>query len=96
MHKLLGSLSPVDILSRFAGNEESSTSGPTAVENTLRSIKRAVDIPPIHVDHVGEAVCEAIAREDVAGPLSVWDMRNLLGWTNGSNDHAVGYRGASQ
>jgi hypothetical protein len=95
VHKLLGSLSPVDILSKFAPEDENSTSGPTTVGNTLRSIKRVVDIPPIHVDHVGEAVCEAIAREDVSGPLNVWDMRKLLGWTDSSSDHSFKYREAS-
>lgn len=83
------------MLSRLAANDESPALGATTVENTLKSIKRAVDTPPIHVDHVGEAVCEAIAREDVSGPLSVWDMRKLLGWTDSSSNDTFEYREAS-
>lgn len=39
-------------------------------------------IPPIHVDHVGEAICIAAdnAREDVAGVVDVQEMRRLIGW----------------
>lgn len=95
VHKLLGALSPVDMLSRLISSNGEPLTAQNNVNNTLSSIKRAVDIPPIHVDHVGEAVCEAIARDDITGPLTVWDMRRLLGWTDQSNDRTLEYRQAS-
>ncbi|RDX56740.1 NAD(P)-binding protein [Lentinus brumalis] len=46
------------------------------------AIARALTIPPIHVDHVAEAVCIAadITRPDVRGPYGVERMRELIGW----------------
>ncbi len=40
-------------------------------------------IPPIHVDHVAEALCVAAdeTREDVRGVVDVNEMRRLIGWT---------------
>jgi len=43
----------------------------------------AMTIPPIHVDHVAEAICVALdpARRDVSGVVDVKGMRELIGWT---------------
>ena len=81
-HKTLGQLSPFNVLSRLS---TSINGGDVHSESELdgfsSSIQRAVTIPPIHVDHVGEAVCEAIEDGKVSGPTGVLEMRKLLGWT---------------
>ena len=39
-------------------------------------------IPPIHVDHVAEAICRAIVDDSVEGVVDVVGMRKLIGWTD--------------
>ena len=58
----------------------------------LDSVANALTIPPIHVDHVAEAICIAAenARSDVRGVVGVDEMRELIGWVR------KGYRPPSQ
>ena len=86
-HLLTGSLpTPSGVLRALA---RASSSAPTSSEETLVSpspldaVANALTIPPIHVDHVAEAVCIAAdgAREDVRGVYGVREMRELIGWT---------------
>ncbi|KAI0721060.1 NAD-P-binding protein [Cerioporus squamosus] len=55
---------------------------PLLPDTDFDAIARALTIPPIHVDHVAEAVCIAadITRPDVRGPYGVERMRELIGW----------------
>ena len=48
----------------------------------LDSVANALTLPPIHVDHVAEAVCIAVENErtDVRGVYGVREMRKLIGW----------------
>ncbi|KAI0322213.1 mitochondrial protein [Amylostereum chailletii] len=48
----------------------------------LDSVANALTLPPIHVDHVAEAICIAVdnEREDVKGVYGVKEMRRLIGW----------------
>lgn len=80
---MLGQFSPVSILSRLTATSETGTpqEAETALDQFPNSVQRAMTIPPIHVDHVGEAVCEAIQNGDITGPVGVREMRRLLGWT---------------
>lgn len=39
-----------------------------------------LELPPIHLDHVGEAVCKSIERRDITGPIGLRKMRQLIGW----------------
>lgn len=49
--------------------------------SSFDALANAVSIPPIHVDHVGEAVALAAdVATDVRGPLGVKEMRDLIGW----------------
>ena len=48
----------------------------------LESVPNALSLPPIHVDHVGEAVCTALVNEEVKGVVDVRQMRELIGWAN--------------
>ena len=52
-------------------------------DTPLHSMANAMTIPPIHVDHVAEAICVALdpARRDVSGVVDVKGMRELIGWT---------------
>lgn len=53
-------------------------------DSPLDSVANALTIPPIHVDHVAEAICIAVDNErtDVRGVLGVKEMRELIGWVN--------------
>ena len=42
-----------------------------------------LSIPPIHVDHVAEAICAAFESQDVRGIVGVRRMRELIGWHSG-------------
>jgi len=48
--------------------------------SALDSIARALSLPPIHVDHVAEAICVAVdsERADVRGAYGVREMRALI------------------
>jgi len=48
--------------------------------NLLESIANALTIPPIHVDHVAEAICAAFESRGVTGIVGVRRMRELIGW----------------
>jgi hypothetical protein len=54
------------------------------------SMAGALTIPPIHVEHVAEAIVAALdpTRTDVRGPLGVRDMRTLIGWAEKGLDVA--------
>lgn len=51
-------------------------------DTSFDALARALTIPPIHVDHVAEAICIAAdnSRTDVHGPYGVKEMRELIGW----------------
>lgn len=48
--------------------------------SALDSVARALSLPPIHVDHVAEAICVAAdgERTDVRGKYGVREMRDLI------------------
>ena len=46
----------------------------------FESIANALSIPPIHVDHVAEAIYVALNNPDVRGVVDVRRMRELIGW----------------
>jgi hypothetical protein len=46
----------------------------------LESMANMLTIPPIHVDHVAEAICVAFESQDVRGIVGVRRMRELIGW----------------
>ncbi|PCH38007.1 NAD(P)-binding protein [Wolfiporia cocos MD-104 SS10] len=58
------------------------SSQPLVSPSPLDSVANALSIPPIHVDHVAEAICIAAgsSRSDVRGVLGVKEMRELIGW----------------
>ncbi|KAK0483697.1 mitochondrial protein [Armillaria novae-zelandiae] len=44
------------------------------------SMSNALTIPPIHVDHVAEAVCVALENDELSGAVGVRQMREMIGW----------------
>lgn len=56
----------------------------------LESVANALTIPPIHVDHVAEAIAIAAdtRRVDVQGVLGVAEMRELIGWSQKGQAHS--------
>ncbi|KAG7092520.1 hypothetical protein E1B28_008871 [Marasmius oreades] len=74
---------PADVL-RSVGNALSPRSippqGHVDVGPVLESVANVLSIPPIHVDHVGDAVAIALQSDDVRGVVGVPRMRELIGW----------------
>ena len=71
----------------------SSTSSPSIVEHSpsaLASVAHALTTPPIHVDHVAEAVCKVIEDDTVEGVVDVPKMRELIGWLEMGSEHNFG------
>lgn len=54
------------------------------------AVANALTIPPIHVDHVSEAIVVAadVDRDDVRGVYGVREMRDLIGWRGASPVYA--------
>ncbi|ESK94553.1 mitochondrion protein [Moniliophthora roreri MCA 2997] len=73
---------PSDVLRTFG-----SAFSPRTISSS--SIANAMTIPPIHVDHVAEAICVALQSEDVRGAIGVNRMRELIGWHQLGSDHRV-------
>ncbi|KAK0459800.1 uncharacterized protein EV420DRAFT_1537796 [Desarmillaria tabescens] len=51
-----------------------------AVPEVTNSMSNALTIPPIHVDHVAEAVCVALENDEISGAVGVRQMREMIGW----------------
>ena len=75
---------PSGLLRALAGAVPRPPSPALVAPSPLDSVANALTIPPVHVDHVAEAVCIAAdgAREDVRGVVDVQEMRRLIGWVH--------------
>ena len=60
-------------------------------QSPLDSVANALSIPPIHVDHVAEAICIATDNEraGVRGVYGVSDIRELIGWHEKGREDVV-------
>lgn len=79
---------------RALGNSRAVPGQETLVHpSALTSVANALVIPPIHVDHVAEAICIAAdeTREDVRGVVDVNEMRRLIGWTEKGKEFEVAH-----
>ncbi|KAH9484347.1 MIOREX complex component 2 [Psilocybe cubensis] len=74
----------------------STTAGDGQTTSALDSVANALSIPPIHVDHVADAICASLdSRNNVRGVVDVRRMRELIGWSgDGNADPGVGMAGA--
>lgn len=55
----------------------------------LDAVANALTVPPIHVDHVGEAIAAAVNIDrDIRGVYGVREMRELMGWRSVSPVYA--------
>ncbi|GAA5990754.1 hypothetical protein JCM5350_007357 [Sporobolomyces pararoseus] len=57
-----------------------SATNPSDLPPSWASLARLFQIPPIHADAVGEAVCKSIELEHVRGAVGVQEMRRMLGF----------------
>lgn len=56
----------------------------------LESIANALTIPPIHVEHVAEAICVALdPSRQIRGAVGVRAMRELIGWSEKGDTSAA-------
>ncbi|KAG8861166.1 hypothetical protein FRB96_003116 [Tulasnella sp. 330] len=54
---------------------------PAVEPSVLSSMANALEVPPMHVDTVADAIVTIIqSRPDVRGPVSVGGMREVVGW----------------
>ncbi|KAI9571329.1 NAD(P)-binding protein [Boletus coccyginus] len=68
-------------LLRAVGDAFPSSRG-SPLSSPLHSIANGLSIPPIHVEHVAEAICIALdPTKDVRGVVGVKEMRELIGWS---------------
>lgn len=67
-----------------------SRSPSSSLPPALDAVANALTVPPIHVDHVGEAIAAAvnIDRDDIRGVYGVREMRELMGWRSVSPVYA--------
>ena len=90
-HAPQGVPTPATILQSLASSFSNQRSSPLISSSPLDSVVQALTIPPIHVDHVAEAICIAVdnTRPDVRGVVGVKEMRELIGWSlKGSSNSA--------
>ncbi|KAI0054135.1 mitochondrial protein [Auriscalpium vulgare] len=74
---------PSNILRALAPVFPSGTTRDSPVQSSpLEAVANALTLPPIHVDHVAEAICVVVdeQRTDVRGVYGVREMRELIGW----------------
>lgn len=72
---------PSGILRSLGSIYESSSS--SHLGSSLDSLANALTIPPIHVDHVAEAICITLdPTNDIRGVVDVRRMRAILGWAD--------------
>ena len=65
--------------------------GGESIGSPLQSIADALAIPPIHVDHVADAICAALdSRNGVQGVVNVRRMRELIGWSEEQRSAGLG------
>ncbi|KAF8077897.1 hypothetical protein FPV67DRAFT_1403362 [Lyophyllum atratum] len=83
--------SPSSILRQIGSNLPH---GPMST-SSFDSIANALIIPPIHVDHVAEAICAVLhsSINPVRGVVGVQRMRELIGWSERGTDAQVGPNG---
>ncbi|KAF9483757.1 mitochondrial protein [Pholiota conissans] len=97
IHRILprGIPTPSNILRSLGSSQQSTTQssfeGDVDAESSFISIANALTIPPIHVDHVADAICVALdSRNDVRGVVGVSRMRELIGWSAGGRGQSGG------
>ena len=61
------------------------------IGSSLNSIANALTIPPIHVDHVADAICIALTENNIRGVVDVQRMRAMLGLAEQPRQAAAGY-----
>ncbi|KAH0827164.1 hypothetical protein J3R83DRAFT_4855 [Lanmaoa asiatica] len=77
-------------LLRAVGHAFPSSHG-SPLSSPLHSIANALSIPPIHVEHVAEAICIALdPTKDVKGVIGVREMRELIGWPEKGQEPRLG------
>ncbi|BGP22610.1 hypothetical protein JCM10295v2_001497 [Rhodotorula toruloides] len=65
---------------RLAPSPSPSPIPTTDIPPAYVSLASLTSIPPIHVDAVGEAVCQSMASPDIEGVVDVQRMREMLGF----------------
>jgi hypothetical protein len=63
------------------------------IGSSLDSLANALTTPPIHVDHVADAICVTLAENNIRGVVDVRRMRAMLGLAEQemSGQAATGY-----
>lgn len=66
-------------------------SGAFKAGSPLESVANALEIPPIHVDHVADAIMVALdSQSGVRGAVGVRRMRELIGWSQSGGNCTTG------
>jgi hypothetical protein len=88
---------PSKILRTLASLSGSSAAIPEEQRPPFESMANALTIPPIHVDHVGEAssIAVDVSRPDIFGSVGVQNMKRLIGWEQKGYGGGTTPRGSS-
>ncbi|PPQ63070.1 hypothetical protein CVT24_005925, partial [Panaeolus cyanescens] len=86
---------PVDILRSLGAATSSAANDRSGMPSSLDSIANALSTPPIHVDHVADAIVESLVDEEIKGVVNVDRMRKLVGWS-GENTRGDSITSASR
>lgn len=85
VHKRLPNFLPTPAaVLRYVGSAIYSPSGAPSDDvdsSSLHAMARALTIPPVHVDHVAQAICQTVENPAVTGVVDVQKIRELAGWT---------------
>jgi len=59
---------------------------------SIDAIANALTVPPIHVDHVAEAICVVLdsSANPIRGVIGVKQMRELIGWSESAGEIRAG------
>jgi hypothetical protein len=88
--KIPQGLSTPSSLLRLLGSNYATASS-SEIGSSLNSLANALTIPPIHVDHVADAICITLAENNIRGVVDVRRMRAMLGWAEKEKSAGAGY-----
>ena len=71
---------PAGILNQIGSALSPGNVSDVSTSSSLLSVSQALSLPPIHVEHVAQAICTAVEKPDIRGVVGVRRMRELIGW----------------
>ncbi|GJJ12110.1 hypothetical protein Clacol_006351 [Clathrus columnatus] len=77
LHKNAPSIIPTPSRILRSLSPKSSSPRPEEIPHALQGLSQTLELEPIHLDHVGEAICKAIEGRDIHGAVPIDMVRKL-------------------